>query len=109
MSPALAQIADQSDISLWSWPTWVFVIAVAGLAWLFTVVLDRARTDAHHPATPAHVPHHVAALLAGARCHLRCGLAGTIVRKEHPEIGGNFVPVCPGHSDEGDRKGWWVA
>lgn len=37
-----------------------------------------------------------------------CGLRGTIVRVSRADLGMATVRVCPGHSDEGDVKGWWV-
>lgn len=43
-----------------------------------------------------------------ATCYLRCSLPGTIHRRERDDLGGQWVPVCPGHSDAGDRLGWWA-
>jgi hypothetical protein len=43
-----------------------------------------------------------------ATCYLRCSLPGTILRRERDDLGGQWVPVCPGHSDLGDYEGWWA-
>lgn len=41
-------------------------------------------------------------------CYLRCSLPGTVLRRERADLGGQRVPVCPGHSDLGDYEGWWA-
>ena len=43
-----------------------------------------------------------------ATCYLRCSLPGTVLRHERADQGGQWVSVCPGHSDLGDRLGWWA-
>lgn len=104
MNPALAAIADQSSAP--NLPKWLWItIAVIGGAWLIAELLGLGEA----PAAQRTIPTDVSNLLQGRTCALRCGLAGTIVRREHLEVGGEYVAVCPGHNDEGVRKGWWSA
>lgn len=79
-----------------------FILAAAAIAW----GINRAtnRSPIHEPE-----PSRLDTLDGVGQCHLRCGLAGTVVRREHPNLGTETVYVCPGHSDEGDRRGWWAA
>lgn len=99
----MSAIADASDVDLTS-PWTLAVLATALFVALAVLVFEAARRAPEVEAEPSRLD-----LLDGVRCHMRCGLAGTVTRVTREDLGLETVRVCPGHSDEGDHKSWWAA
>jgi hypothetical protein len=100
----LATLADRSDAPDPGWWVLLAIAAIGFLIWLvFRIVETTAAKDLAAEAEEPPAENHA------AKCALRCGAEGTIARRERSDLGGQRVLVCPGHSDEGDRKGWWAA
>lgn len=103
---ALATIADQSSVAD-GVRGWLFVAAVIVIG----AVLLRILTLVARPHGVPVMGDDLSTLdrLDRPRCHLRCGLAGTVTRTEREDLGGQNVLVCVGHADEGTVRGWWAA
>jgi hypothetical protein len=94
---------DASDIAPWPWPVWVFLAGVTLVVLAWGVIAQEFRRA---PLTGPDVSALDAADGVG-RCPMaHCGgLPATVVRYD---IDGPVL-VCPGCSDLGDIKGWWLA
>ncbi|MDP9181225.1 MAG: hypothetical protein M3P04_00435 [Actinomycetota bacterium] len=99
----MTTISDQSTIAPFPW--WLWLLAAA-----FLVAVATIRAIHRAPLMPAE-PSRLDTLdgVGVATCHLRCHRPGTVTRVTREDLGLETVRVCPGHSDEGDVKAWWVA
>ena len=103
---ALATIADKSTVAD-GVRGWLFVAAVIIIGGAVITVLA-ARWNLGNVPVMGDEPSTLDRL-DRPRCHLRCGLAGTVTRTEREDLGGQDVLVCIGHADEGTIRGWWAA